>query len=154
MVKRYAAEFDRSSLDKLPTSVIHGDANDYNVLVDPLAPGVTGLIDLGDMVHSYTVGDLAVAIAYVVLDKPDPIAVATNVVAGYTDQRALNEAELGVIWRLVLLRLCMSMCLAHAQQQTRPDNEYLGISQRLIRESLPGLIAIDPRAAADRFRRA
>src|ERR1043165_509991 len=43
------------SVERLRTSVIHGDANDYNVLVE--GDDVTGLIDFGDIVYSYTVGE-------------------------------------------------------------------------------------------------
>jgi len=146
------AEFDHSTLNKLPKSVIHGDANDYNVLVDPEVLTVTGLIDLGDMVQSYTVGDLAIAIAYVVLDKTNPIAAAANVIAGYRRQRVLSDLELAVLWDLVLMRLCMSVCMAAVQQQTQPENEYLSISQRSIRNSLPRLLAIDARVATDQLR--
>jgi Ser/Thr protein kinase RdoA (MazF antagonist) len=69
---------------ELRRSVIHGDANDYNVLVDPQSLTVAGLIDFGDMVYSYTAGDLVIAIAYVVLSEADPLAAARNVVEGYT----------------------------------------------------------------------
>ena len=46
----------------------HHDANDYNVLAGggrelySRNQSVVGLVDFGDMVHSYTVADLAVAI--------------------------------------------------------------------------------------------
>jgi Ser/Thr protein kinase RdoA (MazF antagonist) len=126
---------------ELRRSVIHGDANDYNVLVDPETLTVTGLIDFGDMVYSYTVGDLAIAIAYVVLDKADPRAAAADVVAGYTSEVALPENEHEALWKLVLLRLAMSVCLAAHQLQQRPDNEYLRISQRAIKENLPRIYA-------------
>ena len=162
LVYRCARGFQRSAgplLPKLRRSVIHGDANDYNVLVGggdahPRHRSVVGLIDFGDMVHSYTVGDLAVAIAYVALDKPDPLAAAIQVVAGYMDEYPLNEDELGALYGLALMRLCMSVCLAAYQQQQRPDNDYLEISQRSITDSLPGLAAIDSRFATAAFRRA
>jgi Ser/Thr protein kinase RdoA (MazF antagonist) len=121
-------------------SVIHGDANDYNVLADPDGMRVTGLIDFGDMVYSYTVGNLAVAIAYVVLEKGDPRAVAEHVVAGYIEEFELLEEELDALWELVRLRLAMSVCVAADQLRQRPANEYLGISQRAIAETLPKLI--------------
>src|SRR5688572_8930454 len=63
----------------LRRSVIHGDANDYNVLVDPETMTVGGLIDFGDMVYSYTVADLAVALAYVVLEEAEPLTAAREV---------------------------------------------------------------------------
>ncbi len=121
--------------------MIHGDPNDYNVLVDPGHTQVVGLLDFGDMVYSYTVGNLAIAIAYVVLDKADPRAAADEVVEGYRSAFPLLENELEAVWRLVLMRLCMSICLAAYQQQQRPENEYLQISQRLIEQNLPRLFA-------------
>jgi Ser/Thr protein kinase RdoA (MazF antagonist) len=127
----------------LRRSVIHGDANDYNVLVDPESMTVTGLIDFGDMVYSYTVGDLAVAIAYAVLNKADPRAAAAEVVEGYTSEFVLSEDELEALWPLVRLRLGMSVCLAAHQLRQQPENEYLRISQRAIEASLPRICADD-----------
>ncbi len=117
----------------LRRSVIHGDANDYNVLVE--ADRVSGLIDFGDIVYSWTIGNLAVAIAYVVLGKGD----AGNVIEGYTQEFRLLDEERDVLWKLVRLRLAMSMCLAAHQLRQRPEDEYLQISQRAIRETLPKL---------------
>ena len=97
---------------ELRRSVIHGDANDYNVLVDPERVEVVGIIDFGDMVYSYTVGNLAVALAYVVLDKAVPRPAVRVVVEGYTSEFALTQNELAALWPLVLMRLCMSVCLA------------------------------------------
>jgi len=122
----------------LRKSVIHGDANDYNVLVD--RDKVVGLIDFGDAVYSYTVGDLAIAVAYVVLGKEDPFAVAAPVIDGYREEFQLTSEELDALWPLVRLRLCMSVCIAAYQQEQQPENEYLGISQRLIEETLPRLM--------------
>ena len=118
---------------ELRRSVIHGDANDYNVLVDPESMTVSGLIDFGDMVYSYTVGDLAIAIAYVVLGEGDP----RDVIAGYTSEFGLLDEERVALWPLVRLRLAMSVCIAAHQMRQQPDNEYLGISQKAIEKTLP-----------------
>src|SRR5215204_820584 len=118
----------------LRRSVIHGDANDYNVLVDPESMTVAGLIDFGDMVYSYTVGDLAIALAYVVLNEEDPFESA---IAGYTSEFALLDEEREALWPLVRLRLAMSVCIAAHQIRQQPKNEYLGISQKAIEKTLP-----------------
>jgi Ser/Thr protein kinase RdoA (MazF antagonist) len=141
LIGKHRVTFD----SELRRSVIHGDANDYNVLVDPERAEVIGLIDFGDMVYSYTVGNLAVALAYVVLDKTDPRAAAKEVVEGYTSEFALTQEELTALWPLVLMRLCMSVCLAAHQQQQRPDNKYLGVSQRAIEAILPQLFKTELR---------
>jgi len=127
------------SVAKLRRSVIHGDANDYNVLVE--GDRVVGLIDFGDMVYSYTVGDLAIAVAYVVLGKQEPYAAAVPVIDGYQEEFALTSEELEALWPLVRLRLCMSVCIAAHQQAQQPQNEYLGISQSLIAKTLPRLMS-------------
>ena len=138
LVSQYRVDIKRD----LRRSVIHGDANDFNVLVDPERMTVVGLIDFGDMVYSYTVGNLAVALAYVVLDKSDPLQAAHAVVEGYKGEFALTEDELDALWPLVLMRLCMSVCLAAYQRQQRPENEYLQISQQSIAANLRRLFEI------------
>ena len=140
LVRRQTAKSGRGKrwVDSLRKSVVHGDANDYNVLVND--DKVVGLIDFGDIVYSYTVGDLAIAVAYVVLGKDDPYAAAAPVIEGYREEFELNKEEIEAIWPLVRLRLCMSVCIAAHQQAAQPENEYLGISQHLIEETLPRLI--------------
>lgn len=118
---------------ELRRSVIHGDANDYNVLVDAESMTVSGLIDFGDMVYSYTVGDLAIALAYVVLGEGDP----HDVINGYTSEFELLDEERKALWPLVRLRLAMSVCIAAHQIRQQPDNEYLAISQKAIEKTLP-----------------
>lgn len=133
VVLRCRVDFD----ERLRRSVIHGDANDYNVLVDPQRMTVSGLLDFGDMVYSYTAGELAIAVAYVVLDKPHPRAAANEVIEGYTSEFALLDEELEAVWPLALLRLAVSASMAAYQQRQQPENEYLRISQRAIEENLP-----------------
>jgi Ser/Thr protein kinase RdoA (MazF antagonist) len=133
VVLRCRVDFDH----RLPRSVIHGDANDYNVLVDPERMTISGLLDFGDMVYSHTVGDLAIAIAYVVLDKATPRAAANEVIKGYTREFALLDEELEAVWPLALLRLAVSASMAAHQHRQQPENEYLRISQQAIEQNLP-----------------
>ncbi|HEX6284834.1 MAG TPA: phosphotransferase [Pyrinomonadaceae bacterium] len=130
--------YQSPSFGELRRSVIHADANDYNILVED--DKVVGLIDFGDVVYSYTVGDLAIAVAYVVLGKAEPHAAAAPVIEGYQEEFELSQDELHALWPLVRLRLCMSVCIAAYQQEQQPENEYLGISQNLIAETLPRLM--------------
>ncbi|HET9712554.1 MAG TPA: phosphotransferase [Pyrinomonadaceae bacterium] len=133
VVLRCRVDFDV----RLRRSVIHGDANDYNVLVDPERMTISGLLDFGDMVYSYTFGDLAIAIAYVVLDKGSPRAAANEVIKGYMSESVLLDEELEAVWPLALLRLAVSACMAAYQQRQQPENEYLRISQQAIEQNLP-----------------
>ena len=146
-----------SRVEDLRISVIHNDGNDYNVIVnhphDDKARSF-GILDFGDMVHSYTINEIAVAIAYAVLDKPDPLSIAQRIVAGYHEVFPLSEVELEVLFPLFCARLAMSVSIAAQQQALEPDNEYLGISQEPAWRTLALLREIHPRFATYCFRAA
>jgi Ser/Thr protein kinase RdoA (MazF antagonist) len=151
------AERGTPLLPRLRRSIVHNDGNDYNVLVDAPstgAPRITGLIDFGDMVHSFTVGDVAVASAYAVLDKPDPLAALVLIVREYHAQYPLTPDEVGVVFDFLKLRLYLSIAHAIVQQRQRPDDDYLTISQGAIRRTLPRLWTIDAQAAEARLHEA
>jgi 4-aminobutyrate aminotransferase-like enzyme/Ser/Thr protein kinase RdoA (MazF antagonist) len=133
-------------------SVIHADANDYNVLVDAKTQRVSGIVDFGDMVFSHTVNDLAIAMAYASLGKTDPLGAACAVAAGYHAVNPLTDDEIAALFGLMVMRLCLSASVAAAQQAEAPDRDYLGISQAPIRNTLPRLAAVHPRLAHYRLR--
>ena len=157
LIESLTAMYQEMVVPRVPSfrrSVIHGDVNDYNVLVDARSQRVTGIVDFGDMVVSHTVNDLAIAMAYASLDKPDPLGAAAAVASGYHALRPLGEDEIAALFGLMGIRLCLSVCLAARQQAERPDLDYLGISQAPIRRTLPTLAAIHPRLAHYRLREA
>jgi 4-aminobutyrate aminotransferase-like enzyme/Ser/Thr protein kinase RdoA (MazF antagonist) len=143
---------DGARLARLRRAVVHNDPNDYNVLVRESA--IAGFLDFGDIVHSYAIADLAIAIAYAVLDRPDPLASATAIVRGYARTRPLDDDEIASLFGLVLLRLCASVCIAARQQRQRPGDPYLTISQAPIARTLPRLAAIGFDEAEAAFRHA
>lgn len=153
LVERHLTRFEQESASRLATlrwGVIHGDANDYNVLVggdDDLYAHhqrVSGLLDWGDMVYSCLVCEPAIAAAYAMLDKQDPLAAAAQVIAGYASVHPLREDEIAVIFDLICMRLCMSVCHSAHQQRLEPDNRYLSISERPAWELLQKLADIAP----------
>ncbi len=109
-------------------SVIHNDANDYNLLLDQHGR-LSGIIDFGDIVRSYTACELANACAYLMMGTTDPLAVAAWVTTGYLAHQPLNEPELTSLLDLIRLRLCLSVSLSARQGQLEPDNRYLTISE-------------------------
>ncbi|MGH7506293.1 MAG: phosphotransferase, partial [Longimicrobiales bacterium] len=132
--------------DTLRTSVIHGDANDHNVLVvtaDGRVPAVSGIIDFGDVVRSWTIGELAIGCAYAMLGEPDPLAAAAEVVAGHHEVAPIPEHELEALFPLICTRLCVSAVLAAHQRAAHPDNDYLSISEAPVRALLGRLIEVD-----------
>jgi Ser/Thr protein kinase RdoA (MazF antagonist) len=155
VIRANLAEYVEPRLPLLEQSVIHNDANDHNVIVQCSAidqQQIAGLIDFGDMVHSYTVCGLAIAVAYAMLDKTDPLQAATHIVEGYHGVRPLTEDELAVIFPMACGRLAVSACMAVVQQRQRPDNSYLSVSQQPIQRTLQQLIEVHPRFAEAAFR--
>jgi len=139
-------------LANLRTSIIHNDGNDYNVLVgdrpdDGLlgrAKLVTGVIDFGDMVRTYTVCEPAIAAAYAMLHKANPLAAAVELVRGYHAVYPLTPTEIAVLYPLICMRLCMSVCLSAHQQALQPANRYLSISEAPAWALLEALMALSP----------
>lgn len=115
-------DWHRIDWPRLRTGVIHGDANDYNVLVR--GGRVVSLLDVGDTVHSAVVCDLAIALAYVMLDKPDPIAAARAVASAYHRTFPLTPAEADAIYPLAASRLCMSVCYAALNAREKGGDDY------------------------------
>ena len=142
-------ELDRLG-SRLPQSIIYNDANDYNVLVDgsdPYARRTVTVVDFGDMLRTWTVNEPAVACAYAMLDKPDPLAAAAAVARGYHGQRPLAETEVEALFPLVCLRLMVSVVNAAYQRHAEPGNDYLTISERPAWSLLERLADIHPRLA-------
>ena len=120
------AAWERIDWQALRSGVIHGDANDYNVLVEN--GRVVSILDFGDSVHTAIVCDLAIAIAYVMLGKSDPIAAARCVVEAYLAEYPLTPAEVDGLFTLAIARLCLSVCYSAHHANTAPQNEYLGVT--------------------------
>ena len=141
----------------LPISVIYNDANDHNVLVDgedPYSRRVSSVIDFGDMLRAWTVNELAVAAAYAMLDKPDPLAAATPIVAGYHTVRRLHADELAALLPLIVRRLCVSVVNSAHQRHIEPGNAYLFVTEQPAWNLLAQLASVHPRFAEAAFRAA
>lgn len=150
LVARFFAAWERVPWSALPHSVIHGDANDYNVLVR--GGRVVSILDFGDMVWTATVCNLAIALAYAMLGEEQPIAAAAHVVAAYREVRPLADAEVEALHPLAAARLAMSVCYCAWQAGAAPENEYLNISNRPAWALLKRLAALPEGWPAEVFR--
>jgi Ser/Thr protein kinase RdoA (MazF antagonist) len=147
--ERVQAAFERwQQLDwsKLRRGVIHGDANDHNVL--STTDRMTGLLDFGDMVHSAIVCDLAIALAYAMLGERDPLAAAGAVIRGYHRHNPLTVSEQLALDGLVRARLAASLCYAAHNKIRDPDDPYQVVSEAGVRALFERLEAY-PRGAAE-----
>src|SRR5215469_6875608 len=97
LVEQVLERYEAQVMPLLPTlrkSAIYGDANDYNVLVGSagaLSRDTVSVIDFGDMHHGLVIAEPAVAAAYAVLGKSEPLAAAAAVLEGFHGVFPLQE---------------------------------------------------------------
>jgi 4-aminobutyrate aminotransferase-like enzyme/Ser/Thr protein kinase RdoA (MazF antagonist) len=141
----------------LRRSVIHGDANDYNVIVGDARrwpQEVASVIDLGDMHYGFTAAEPAIASAYAILGKRNPLEAACAIVRGYHRAFPLEEAEIAALFPLIGARLAVSVVNSARRKILKPDDPYVTISEGPAWEALERLAAIHPRFAHYCFRNA
>ena len=113
-VRRILSWFTRSMSThgaSLPVSVVHHDLNDFNVLARRGPDGrhhVHAVLDFADALHTARISELAIAVAYAMLRKPNPLSAAAAVIRGYADELDLTDAELSVLYPLAATRLCVN----------------------------------------------
>lgn len=159
IVEYFLQLFESQVLPKysnLRKSVIHCDANDYNVLAskDLAEAKVTGIIDFGDAIYSQLINDLAITLSYSMMHKEDPLASALPVVKGFHEQYPLEEKELEVLFPSIAARLLISVTASAQNRIKEPDNEYLFVSERPAWDLLKKLRDISPNLAHYAFRSA
>jgi 4-aminobutyrate aminotransferase-like enzyme/Ser/Thr protein kinase RdoA (MazF antagonist) len=126
--------------------VIHGDANDHNIIVRD--GEIAGLIDFGDVHYGAPVCELAIACAYAAFGEPDPLAAVQQVVRGYQEEYPLIPAELEVLFPLILTRLAVSVTNSSYLKSLDPENAYASVSETHAWAVLEKLSAMHPSLAA------
>jgi 4-aminobutyrate aminotransferase-like enzyme/Ser/Thr protein kinase RdoA (MazF antagonist) len=158
LVERFLALYESEVVPlllSLRRSVIYGDANDHNVLVAPPWPQprkVVSMIDFGDMHHGLTVSEVAIAAAYAILGKKDPLSAAAAVVDGYHRAFPLTESEIAALYPLIAMRLAVSVTNSAHRKSVVPDDPYVTISEAPAWDALEKLAALHPRFAHYTFR--
>jgi len=135
---------------ELRKSIIHGDANEWNVLVNN--GKVTGVIDFADLAYTPLINELAITIAYACLYVENPLEWASNIIESYHKILALEEKELSILYYLIAARLCISVCNSAHSKKVNPGNEYAFISEKPAWKFLNHWMNINPITAENRFR--
>ncbi|KAM8873738.1 hydroxylysine kinase-like [Spinachia spinachia] len=113
----------------LRRGIIHGDLNNQNVIVTPSGNGrheVSGVLDFSLLMIDCYVFEVAVVIAYMMMENPSPLDVGGAVLAGWGSVMVLSDEEKDSLYLLVLGRLCQSLVYGRYNVTKYPDNkEYL-----------------------------
>lgn len=130
----------------LPRQVIHGDLTDFNVVGRADSAGrlvPCGVIDFGDVVHTWRVAELAVTATALVARSPgDPLRAVVEVTRGFNEVVPLHDAEVEAVWPAVLARAAL-LAVSDAQQVVvSPGNPYpvhaLGVDRPIL-EAVAGV---------------
>ncbi|MDX1836542.1 aminotransferase class III-fold pyridoxal phosphate-dependent enzyme [Legionella taurinensis] len=154
LVSDFLAEFKRDTAPRLPDlrqSIIHGDLNDYNIVVQSRQ---IGFIDFGDLLQTATICELAIALAYALMHRSDALAAAMEMIRSYHRVFPLEEREMEVLYSLVAMRLCVSVVNSALRKKEHPDNAYLTVSEQPAWHLLKQWRSIDPHWALLCFRQA
>jgi 4-aminobutyrate aminotransferase-like enzyme/Ser/Thr protein kinase RdoA (MazF antagonist) len=111
--------------DRLPVQFIHGDLTDDNVVTaDAITRVPDGVIDLGDLNRTWTVGELAITVSSLLHHDGMDLPGATQAIAAYHAVRPVSDAEADALWPLVVVRGAVLVASAHHVLATDPTNEY------------------------------
>jgi len=109
-----------NEFQNIPWQFIHGDMNPENILVE--GDRVNGLIDFGDACFNPRVCELAICLAYLMMNREDPLDVAATVTHAYTEILPLSDVEHLILLPLVCGRLASSIAIATERRRIDPDH--------------------------------
>jgi Ser/Thr protein kinase RdoA (MazF antagonist) len=142
-IERLYKVYEKTILPQLPNlrkAVIHGDANEQNLLVAADSPKkISGLIDFGEMQLASQVNDLAIALAYTLLGEDDIAMASAKIIDGYDREFTLEDEEREILYYLVAMRLVTNITMTSHASKLFPENDYILFSQKPARALLKKL---------------
>lgn len=127
-------------------SIVQNDANDRNVVVNE--NGEFGLLDFGDVIQTWTVNQLAIALAYCVVgyftdadDVQDAVWMSrcARIFKGYHSVFPLELKEIEQLYILAKARLATSALIGAFSIYKDPTNQYLLVHAKPAWLSLEGM---------------
>ena len=127
MVFQHFQENVSPRMSSLRQGIIHGDTNGLNIVVAKQNGSYkpSGIIDFGDCVHSCYVFELAIMLAYAMVENENPLQLSCPMLSGYLQAFPMSEEELDCLYYCVLARLCQSAVIGEHKFQQEPWNTYL-----------------------------
>ena len=137
-------------LSTLPSAMVHNDLNDNNVLVGERdgAQRVVGVLDFNDALYTVRVAEPAIAGAYAMLRKDDPLTAMGMVILGYHSVTPLTDDELTVAYPLAAARLAVQALTWGLRGQATPT-AYGAMRMQNTLPALHRILQTDPHTASD-----
>lgn len=146
----------RPLAERLPRQPIHNDLNGSNLLVAADDAGrVAGIVDFGDAVFAPRINDLAVAASYQVGSDRDPLDGMGAMLAGFATVVVPEEAEVDLLFDLVVARLVLRVLLTEWRSVLFPDNrDYVRRNSMQAGLAMDWALALPPGWGRDALRQA
>lgn len=138
MVEKSLQGFEEYVLPRVSNfkkGIIYNDASSQNIILQRESSKdeyrVVGMIDFDETVHSCYVFDLAISLAYILMENlspagyPSPIQFIAPLISGYTSVFPLTTDEQRCLYFLTLARCCQSAVSGEVKFKAEPWNEYL-----------------------------
>lgn len=155
LVRHFFLQFEehvRPVIPDLRKQIIHGDANEWNVLTQNGT--VSGIIDFGDLSYSALINEIAIALCYLIYDKDKPLDWTQEFLKAYHQTNPLLEKEMEILYYLIAARLCISVCQSAQARKTDPENSYASVSEKSAWNLLKKWVGISPLEASNYFKKA
>ena len=155
LVDYFCLQFEEHILPvqyELRQSIIHNDANDWNILISE--DKVSGIIDFGDMCHSWLINELAIGLTYVLMEKEQPLETAYTIIKAYHAVLPLEVKEVDALYYLIAARLCTSVLNSAHSKKIKPESTYITVSEKDAWSLLRKWVSINPIKAKNTFRSA
>jgi len=157
LVREVVREFTQllPSLRSLPSQAIHGDCHGGNVLFDPSAPRVTGIIDFGDMIHAPRIFEPAVAMAELLAAGAAQLAELPALLQAYVVDQPLEPREIDCLYGLIRARHAVSLLVHEWRSRNDPAGaQALGGAITHATRSLEALRLRGPRSLGEEWHEA
>ena len=135
----------------LRSSIIHNDANDWNILVNK--DNIIGVIDFGDMVKTYMINEVAIALSYILVEKENIITWIIKFLKPYNKSIKLKSIEIDLLYYLIPARLCTTILKSSFHEKEDPSDKYITISKKGATDLLKKWITINPILLQDRIKK-
>jgi hydroxylysine kinase len=137
------------------TQLVHNDFSPDNTLISADGSRVGGIIDFGDVTVTALCNDLAIAVANMLGDGPDPFGPGLDLIAGYHAVTPLTAAELSLLPDLILGRVVARIIISEWRAERFPENRaYVLRNTPRARELLHRLLTIPGEQTAARIQEA
>ncbi len=154
IVQHYFSVFENDVLPgfgKLRKSVLHGDLNEANIIVNNAA--VNGFIDFGDISYAPAICELAVLLTYIMMMFPEDCFDKAKIIIGNFQQKfPLTREELELLPMLIATRLTVSVCKSAEAKANNAGTDYILISEKPAWKLLQKWISINPILIINRFK--